>query len=237
MYLIASFLFSIFVLKLFLFTQINVMKKLLPTIFGLFLFTSAHAQILKGSTFLGGDIGGSTQKTKAESTTINKQNSLIISPVFGKAIKDNLIFGVNAGFSTNNYENTPADQSKSTYYSAGTFLRKYKNIGTSGFYIFLQGGLNAIYLDQDYKNPYSTSYNNKRITIAVKANPGLSYAVSKKLHLETGFNNLLSLEYFNEKNKNHVSGVKTKTNGFGIYSSLNNINSNLYLGFRILLSK
>lgn len=56
-------------------------------------FASLHAQIKKGSTFLGGNLGASTQKTKSADTAVNSQKGFLVSPVFGKAIKDNLVFG------------------------------------------------------------------------------------------------------------------------------------------------
>lgn len=65
------------------------MKKIYLTIVTVSLLVcSSNAQIKKGSIFLGGDIGGSIQKTKSEGVTNNKQNGINISPVFGKAIKE-----------------------------------------------------------------------------------------------------------------------------------------------------
>ncbi|HKO79711.1 MAG TPA: hypothetical protein VJU78_04910 [Chitinophagaceae bacterium] len=118
------------------------MKKILPVIITVFVFVSSvNAQIKKGSVFLGGDISGSTQKTKYGDITTNKQNGINISPVFGKAIKDNLVPGVNAGANIYNNDNPPENGVYDTKaYNVGVFLRKYKNISTSGFYIFVQGG-------------------------------------------------------------------------------------------------
>jgi hypothetical protein len=59
---------------------------------------TATAHIKKGSIFLGGDIGGTGQKTESNGITTNKQNGINISAVIGTAIKDNLIAGINAGF-------------------------------------------------------------------------------------------------------------------------------------------
>jgi hypothetical protein len=201
---------------------------------------SANAQIKKGSIFLGGDISGSTQKTKTGGITTNKQNGITISPVFGKAIKDNLVLGMNVGFSIYEMDNSngsPYDYN-ADFYNAGIFLRKYKNIGAGGFYLFVQGGLGGSYLKQKQEDSNSGFFDQtKRVAVGLTAYPGISYAVSKKLHLETGFNNLLSLNYFNEK-RNAGSPVTTsKTNGFNIASSLNNATSSLYLGFRLLIGK
>ena len=204
-----------------------------------FLFTlNLDAQIKKGSIFLGGDISGSMQKTKTAGSTTNEQNGFTISPVFGKAIKDNLVFGGSAGISFYEDEQTVSTDSKQNSYGLGIFLRKYKSLGNSGFYLFLQGSLNGNYYRylQDY-SPYSFKNITKRYSAGISAYPGVSYAVSKRLHLETGFNNLLYLNYWHEKKDEGLSPVTTyKTNGLNVGSSLNNLSS-LYVGFRVLLAK
>jgi outer membrane receptor for ferrienterochelin and colicin len=219
------------------------MRKLtLLFFFTTYILTPAiQAQIKKGSVFLGGDISGSTQTTKRNGTEVNSQDGLIILPVFGKAIKENFILGVEAGFSLYNNNNNfnPASNSKqkNNAYQAGVFIRKYKLIGKSGFSMFLQGRLGFNYFRNEYNSSYQSYDITKRYTIGISAYPGISYAVSKRLQLETGFNNLLNLNYFTEKKE--TGGTLSyidKTNGIGFSSSLNNISS-LYLGFRLLLNK
>lgn len=218
------------------------MKKTLLSILTVSLFFySANAQIKKGAVFLGGNISGSTQKTKSNDITTNKQTVINFSPVFGKAIKENLVLGVIVGYSIydNKYPTDTHIDFEADAYNAGIFLRKYKNIGSSGFYLFVHGGLGAQYMIQKQAGgPYLPSSDKlKRTSIGVSVYPGLSYAVSKKLHLETGFNNLLSLDYFHEKKQTSNPGSIAKTNGFSISSSLNNAGSALYLGFRLLIGK
>lgn len=208
------------------------MKKfiLLPIIVFAFIL-SVNAQIKKGSIFLGGDINGSVQKTKSGNVTTNKQSGINISPVLGKASKENLIVGTNVsvGLSDNN------SQYKTNFYGLGVFVRKYKNIGTSGFYVFAQGGLNGIY--SKTKQISFNSTDTKRYTIYTYAYPGISYAVSKKFQLETGFQNILAISYSHEKREENNPVNIFKTNEFSIYSSLNNASSALYFGFRLLISK
>jgi hypothetical protein len=203
--------------------------------------TGVNAQIKKGSLFLGGDIGGSTQTTKRNGTKVNNQEGLTISPVFGKAIKENFIVGGDAGFILFNNENNPASgtftRQKNSSYGAGIFIRKYKPIGKSNFSMFLQGRFGVNYNSNESTNSSSNFDKIKRYTIGAFAYPGISYTVSKRLQLETGFNNLLGLSYFTEKREVGGSFPYTeKTNGVGISSSLNNLSS-LYLGFRVLINK
>lgn len=172
----------------------------------------------------------SKNKIRGDVTT-NKQNGINISPVVGKAIKENLVLGVNAGFGiyNNDYPMGNAEYDTKSY-DAGLFLRKYKNISTSGFYIFVQGGLGVAYNNQKQEDMPVTYDDIKRTALGINAYPGISYAVNKKLHLETGFNNLLMVNYFHEKRESGSPVTTYKTNGFSVTSSLNNASS-LYLWF------
>ena len=151
------------------------MRKIILAIITVSIFIfSANAQIKKGSIFLGGDIGGSAQNTKSGSETINKQNNINISPVAGKAIKDNLVLGVTAGFGVYKNENSNVNNNKynNNFYNAGVFLRKYKNIGTGGFYLFIQGGLGGGYYKYKQKQELP-AYNDqtKRISVGITVYP------------------------------------------------------------------
>jgi hypothetical protein len=222
---------------IFFIIKIIVMRKLLLILSIVSICISGHAQISRGSLFLGGDVNGGTQKTKEGGTTVIKQSGFYVSPVIGKAIRENLILGANAGFMTGQSKNSPVGKYETDAYSFGVFLRKYKAIGTSGFYLFLQAGLNAIMEKQDHDNYYGSTYTLKRTTIALNAYPGISYAVSKRFHLETGFNNLVNLNYFGERRESETPATTTKTNGFQVSSSLSNPSSTLFLGIRVLMAK
>ncbi len=214
------------------------MKKSLPLIFIAFaLAGTTSAQITKGSVFLGGDVSAYTQKTKSEGEVTNKSSGIYVMPVFGKAIRENLVFGITAGLSISDNEVlTNSVEQEAKGYNAGVFLRKYKNIGTSGFYVFIQGGLGANYQLQENSGTYVGYDKTKKITIGLNAYPGISYAVSRKFHLESGFNNLLMINYYHEKRETGTPVIGYKTNGFAISSSLQN-SSALYLGFRLLIGK
>lgn len=198
---------------------------------------NAIGQISKGSIFLGGDVGAHTQKTKSDAVVTNKTTGIYVMPVFGKAIRENLVFGVNAGFSITDAKNPATNgQQKTEGYNAGLFLRKYKNIGTSNFYVFIQGGVGANYQLQEQEGGYMTYDKAKRTTIGLTAYPGVSYAINKKFHLESGLNNLIMINYYHENHETGSPVTTYKTNGFSIASSLNN-SSSLYLGFRVLIGK
>ncbi len=212
-------------------------KQLLFILLSLFVTIFSYAQVNNNAIFLGGDIGASSQKTKNNTgTTVNKLNSVFVSPVFGKAVKDNLVVGGDVSFSSSKDEYTLYNVRDEKALGAGIFARKYKTLGKSNFLLFLQGRLGYAYTKTEsyISTPYVTT--SKRHNIGVNVYPGISYALSRKLQLETGLNNLLSLNYFTEKsNTAQPVPVIARTNGINISSSIDNFSS-LYIGFRVLIN-
>jgi hypothetical protein len=184
------------------------MKKFLAFIFLLILFTSAlRAQINKGSVLLGGNVGFSTNE--ATDTSL-KNNSVSLSPVIGTAVKQNLIVGISFsyGHGKNNLT-APSVQSENESYGAGIFARKYVPLG-KGFYLFGEMGLNYLSFSDTYTY-ISQKTEFKVQTININLYPGLSYAVSKKLQLEVGLPQLITLGY--SKNRTLENDITTqKTN-------------------------
>lgn len=215
------------------------MRKLTLAAIILFVFIfPAQAQIGKGSLFFGGDIGGSSIKTKTDDVTTRKYSVVTITPAFGIAIKENLIVGVNVLYDLYDNKNLPNNgRTEAKAYGGGFFFRKYKNIGKSGFYIFLHTGVGAIYEKQEQEGPYQPLTVQKETSFFAVANPGISFAVSKKFHIETGFTDVLRLYYVTQKTESGNPASTVKSNSFGISTSLNNAASNLFLGFRLLIGK
>ena len=184
----------------------------------------ANAQIQKGTMVLGGSIGFSTQKSDPGSggtTTIN-QNFNVMS-LFAKAIKQNFIVGGDITYGK--YLNKQTLLSNAVYktdnnsYGIGAFIRGYKNIGSSGFYLFLQSRLGADITNGT--NSYTgnpgpaTKNDNNGFDIRLNLYPGVSYAVTPKMHIETGLNDLFQVSYNNSKSSgNQPSDTKTKSSGF-----------------------
>ena len=201
----------------------------------------SQAQINKGAILLGGNIGAGTQSSNADAGT-SKNNNLNISPVFGIAIKENLVFGLNLSFWSNKNETelAPSHQTqKNSEYGTGVFLRKYKPIGKSGFSAFIQGSFGYGNGTGSYEDAVTkTESTTHKFDISVY--PGFSYAISKRLQLETGFNKLLSLSWFNQKQTITNTGsspTSSTLKGVNLSTSLDNFASSLYLGFRVLLNK
>ncbi|HRP33391.1 MAG TPA: hypothetical protein PKV73_15945 [Agriterribacter sp.] len=203
------------------------------------LCTTTQAQIKKGSIFLGGDMTlGISNSKNSNDESVSKQTNFGISPVAGVALKDNFVAGasLNGGFSNYTYSNQTSQ--KGNNFGAGVFARHYKNLGKSGFYIFLQNSLNASFGEQRQRNTNSSDQIKiNSFTAVVSLYPGISYAATQKLHLETGFNNLLYMNYSHEKRNNtNPAYADTRTNSFSLGTSLNNLSS-FYVGFRMLIAK
>lgn len=218
-------------------------RKLLFILTIVCLATAAQAQIGKGSILLGGDLGFSTQKTEPieNVSDTRKLNGFYISPTVGVAIRNNLVVGGNLSYRNQSEKRDLNDySSKYNGYGAGAFVRKYKPVGKSGFYVFGQAGLQFGYSDQELRSDGSPVIQKSKITnVGINIYPGISYAVSKRFHLESGFNNLLSLNYTREKSFLESPGAISgyTTNGLSLSSSLSNAQSAFYVGFRVLLSK
>lgn len=213
----------------------------LSTFFLICFFSQTNAQIKKYSIFLGGNVSFSSIKYKIDvpQDDPKKQKTIMIQPIIGKAIKENLVLGIYFGFAYLNSDNLGSTiATKSTSYAGAVFIRKYKPLGY-GFSLFGQTDLYLLHETRIYERDIET----EKIQgpgIGITIYPGLSYSVNKKLQLETGFNELFSIGFSREnrlvKSKDDRVIAQSTANFFSAATSLNNI-VNFSLGFRLLISK
>jgi hypothetical protein len=218
-------------------------KFLLSLVFVCTFIVSTRAQIGAGSLWLGGGIGFSQSKSDNTINQDQKTKSFNISPAVGKAIKENLIAGIRLGYSKNTQESGIANlndyKTTSQSYGGGIFLRKYVPV-VNRLYIFGEGTAsyyqNKETRDEMY-NSVKTSTESKGWSTGLSFTPGVSYGITKKLQLETGFNSLFSIGYGKSKSSrpNSPSGNKGTTELFSAGINLEN-ESTFYLGFRILIN-
>jgi hypothetical protein len=223
------------------------MKKiLLFTIISATISFVANAQISKGSVLLGGGLNVSNTKYENNNLPVadkTHDNNTSINPAIGIAIKDNLIVGIalNYGHSENttNSSSTQIRKIKYNSYGAGVFLRKYLPLGKS-FYLFGQGDLN--YTDNKQSDNYipssGFSSTQKGWNVSLSFSPGISYALTKKFHLETSLSNLLALRYEQYRFNTVSNGTQTsqERRSFGFNSNASPF-SNFNIGFRFLFAK
>lgn len=206
-------------------------RKLYVSMMATFILTSAnhlYAQISKGSNMVGGSIYYSNQKndqTATNSTQTTKYSNFGITPAYGKAVRNNLVIGADINYGNNVNETVNSGNSskiEGNSFGVGVFARPYKNLGTSGFYLFLQGRLGVDITKQE-QGSISSSYTNKGFNIGAGINPGIAYAITSKMHIETGLNNLFYAGYSSSKSTNtQPPDYSYKSNGFSAGIGLGN---------------
>ena len=204
----------------------------------------AQAQISPGTGMAGFSFNYSSGKSKANNGTItNKTSSAGIYPSYGYFVKQNFVIGAGLSFYNTKYENgIPANDytlQKRNGYGLNVFARQYKNLGSSGFYLFLQGTAGADLFNGEYKWQSSgypnTNRKEKGVNIQLSLSPGISYAVTPMFHIETGLNNLFYAMYSNAKT-DYINDPSSniKSNNFNIGANVG-ANTEWSIGARLLL--
>lgn len=205
--------------------------------FVLFSFT-ASSQITKGSVLLGGGISGSSGTSESGGGE-SKSSGFSVYPAAGIAVNDNVVVGLRLSYGKTKTEySDPNNQNTQDYenYGAGVFYRRYVSLSRK-FFLFGEG---AVYYNRNQQESTQQTSKSTQTTNAVGANfyPGVAYAVSKKIHLEVGLNNLFDLSYSKSKSV-HVSGSSTTTSeskGFNVAANVSAA-APLTVGFRFVLGK
>jgi hypothetical protein len=162
--------------------------------------SSTHAQINKGATLIGWNIGGSSENIENPSVGDGKASAIMSGIRLGKAVRENLIIGGSVGYGGSKTTNINNYDTKTREYQVGIFARKYKQISTSSFYIFATGSLIAGRATRDFTYLQTSAEEKmKRTSILLGLTPGVSYGVNKWLQIEAGLNSLLVMSYSNER--------------------------------------
>jgi hypothetical protein len=224
------------------------MKKLYLCSTLIFIGFLSRAQINQGTVLLGGGLNlyNSNQKSFIggirSSTPPQKYTSISIQPSAMKAIAKNLLWGINLDFS---YQSQSVNYDMHyNEYGIGTFLRKYKPLG-SGFYLFGQSGLEFTYGDERISYPpgYSDSYTEtKNAIISLGFSPGIAYAINRRWQVEMLLPGLFYADYEHDAETDLVvngtgpgSNAVEKTNGFDFGSNLSTGLSVLTLGVHYVI--
>ena len=223
------------------------MKSFYFLTFSVLLCSVARAQIAKGDIMLGGDIyysnsGSSSTSGTPTVTYANKYTDLGINPSYGKAIKDNLVLGVNITYNhytnrDNSSNNSPEYNTSSNGFGAGVFIRQYKPLG-NGFYLFGQAELDGAYSSGKLDDPTATNGYTKDDTkgynFSLRLYPGIAYAINRRWQLETELAGFFAITYNHSKETSGYAGqpdVNSNSHNFDVSSSLTGGNS-FVLGVR-----
>lgn len=217
-------------------------KTLLCTLLFITVVTvSTQAQITKGSTLLGGNLSYGQFKADNGFSVVQKNSTFSVNPSAGIAFKDNLVAGLSVGYITGKEKQlfAPANELnvEKHGYMGGAFVRKYKQLAKSDFYLFGEAELSYSYMKQERHDLPASSTIFKENNIYLGFKPGLSYAVNNRLHLELGLNNLLYGNYSFSKEFNHQTGTTVKRSGTSISTNITNLSNNISVGVRFLLAK
>jgi hypothetical protein len=195
------------------------------------------AQIKEGVTLLGANFSVSTTSDKPDGVDKPfKSTSLGFSPSFARAIRDNLVLGVDLSFS---YGKAPSQYqvNQLNSYGAGFFLRKYKTLG-AGFFVFGQARVAVSYQDNqtDYSGGTTWQRTDQRnLGGSLAFAPGIAYAISRRWQLETSVPNLASISYNHFSSTTKISNQPDshdRSDTFGVTSTGNYI---LSLGLRYVI--
>ena len=207
----------------------------------------SNAQITKGSTFLGGSLSAYSDKSEFTPNTNleNKSTNWNIRPQVGKAIAENKIAGIFLNFGKSKYiqSSAPANSSESinSFYGGGVFYRSYYPV-SKRFFLFGDAALGISFGKDERSNNNGTInyiyYTGKSTEGNFALTPGVSFAATKKLHLELAMNNLLYFSYQSSKVTEYTSpNTVFRTTNRKIFSANANANgfSNIAVGFRWIL--
>lgn len=202
-----------------------------------------HAQISKGTALTGISFNYSTSKNESNGGNTSSQSAFGFSPSYGVFIKQNLVIGGDLSISQSKNDTDASvgitNTQKQNWYGASVFARQYKNLGSSGFYLFLQGnvGANLSRAKSYTKTSSSSDVNSESNGFAIQLGiyPGISYAVTPKFHIETGLSNLLYMGYGNLKTEyTNTPSMNYKSNGFNIGANIGQ-NTQWSIGARLLI--
>jgi hypothetical protein len=210
-------------------------RKLLLILTASTFFFQINAQLNKGTLLLGGDVSFFTN-TFRDGNVKSETNNITFSPVLARAVRQNIFWGGSLSLGTYKNESATSSSTHNTFYGAGIFYRGYKPVSKK-FYAFLQAGLAAGLSKDKFRQGPDYYYDEKRVNTGLNITPGISYAVTKKLFLESGFNSIASLNYTHSETSGYNFGnfIDRSSSGIAFTSSLAVFANSLYFGFRFMM--
>ncbi len=159
-----------------------------------------HAQISKGSHFLGGSLGFANSKEENQagtSTSTSSSDNWNINLQYGRAFADNRIVGLylfTGGNNTKSNGGFTSNQSKSNTIGGGAFFRQYYGL-SSRWYVFGEVQAGYSHTEEQVKVDNNVVSKGKGWMASTSLSPGLSFAASRKLQFEIELSNFLSFYY------------------------------------------
>lgn len=200
-------------------------------------FTSLHAfaQGTIGMKYVGGSIGFNTQKaSSSQLANSQKESGFYFNPSLGWFIKNNLVGGIEFYINNSHSESgNPATSTKRNSLGFGVFGRNYQNLG-KGFFLFAHHNLTYSTDRYDYTVSGTSQSKSSGYSLQTNLYPGLSYAIKKKLLVETSMGNLFYAGYSHSNNPGNSQNSDLSINRFSMGVNANAFSS-INLGLRFLL--
>ena len=202
----------------------------------------ANAQFTKGQKVLGGNGGFSVGKSESSDFT-NRQNTITINPSFAKFTKANQLCGIGLVYGYSQQKSVSPNYAqksniKNQNIGVNVFSQRFYNLAKNLYFTLNTSG-SVSYLFGKTVIESSNTYNeskSKGYAINVGLTPGFSYQLNNRWLFDAYLSNLVNVGFSHNQSKSSTSNYKTKSNNFGISSSLSNTNlGNIGLGFRYLI--
>jgi hypothetical protein len=150
----------------------------------------------------------------------------------GKFVKDNFVWGGELQIAGYKHKFAYDSYQKNSTVGAGTFVRKYFPI-LDRLYIFGQASFGVSYISETSRGT-SNGYSSKGYSVGISAYPGMSFAISKKVYVETGLANLVTLYYAHKKIRETAILNTARTDDFHFSTSLDS-ETGLTVGIRVII--
>ena len=222
------------------------MKQIVILEFCFLISLTCYTQVKEGTIFTGVDLGVELFNTNTEVVSFDSYNSpnkhFDIKSYFGKAYKDNSVTGISVYYLIDHDINRYLTYRSTKFreYGFGFFLRKYKSLNKS-FYLFGQANLDFLFSKEEFIRSANLDDFVKRKSYSTVINiyPGLSYQVSRKMHLEISYANLLRASYIYQRTNEQTGTIKInqKQSILNVQSRMNYSFANFQLGIRFLFIK
>lgn len=207
---------------------------------GLLLFCAGRAQINKGDLLLGGALSFQQQNSDPIIPNHDKETTIGVIPSFGKAIRENLVVGINFSYVYARYREAngfpPLYTARGENYRLSFFVRGYKDLGHN-FSIFLEGDLGPGYSwgKGNYEGSSQLVEDSRSWGVFAGLSGGVAYRLTHRWMLETGFQNLAYANYGQSNYKGTGIAAPWKANYFALGTGLGQPLNNFIIGCRYML--
>lgn len=204
------------------------MKQTCTLLVFILIYSVGDAQVRKGDIMVGGNLQYYEQSQSTTPTSsVPADKGLNLDPSVGKAVKDNLVLGVDLGYnfySSGDPDGTTVNYTTQHGGSLGVFVRRYRPIG-AGFSLFGQAEVSGNYTHVQYTTStsnfvvgHSNSYG-----LGLNLYGGVAYALNRRWQMEAGLPNLLAVNYVHSRETQQYTGLPatlSSQHGFDLSSSL-----------------